>query len=248
LNEALRSGEFKPTEVQGWFYDRDGDTDTPPLKGYVDDFYARKEAEKDPPKRAMYKFLLNSISGKWIQTRKRDDVTYVDLEDETVTTACDLVAGGMFHPFIATLTTGHTRAKMHRLEHEWDAIHTATDGIFTRKKVSHAKLGRQTGLGALVNEAQGDLLLMRNKLYILYGDGPGKTMSSVYENRHVIKSAHHGYAGSLADLERMAVTGERKYTKVKPNTLRASVKSGEVTNKFVERSFTLKVGDLPKHA
>jgi hypothetical protein len=248
LNEALRSGEFKPTDVQGWFYDRDGDADPPPLKAFCDEFYARKEAETDKAKRAMYKFILNSVSGKFIQTRKRDEVTYVDLEDDTVTSACDITAGGMFHPFIASLITGHTRARIHKLEHQWDAVHTATDGIFTQKKVSHAKLGPQKGLGALVNEAQGDLLLLRNKLYILYGDGPGDVMSTVYKDRHVIKSAHHGFAGSLADLERLAATGERKYKVEKANRLRASLKSGATPNQFEQRSYSLAVGDLPMHA
>jgi len=248
LNEALRSGEFKPTEVMGWFYDRDGDPDTAPLTGFVNEFYARKEAEKDKAKRAMYKFILNSVSGKFIQTRKRDHITYVDLEDDTVTDACDLTAGGMFQPFIASLITGHTRARIHKLEHDFDAIHTATDGIFTRQKVSHAKLGRQTGLGALVNEAQGDLLMLRNKLYILYGEGPGETMSSVFDGRHIIKSAHHGFAGNVAELERLAVTGERSYKATRANRLRSSLKSGDTTNQFTERSFYLKVGDLPTHA
>lgn len=243
LNEALRSGEFKPTEVVGWFYDAERDRHDPPLRRFVAEFYARKEAETDKAKRAMYKFILNSISGKFIQTRKKDKATLVDVDAERVTDSSDLVAGGMFHPFIASLITGHTRARIHQLEHKHEALHTATDGIFTRKKVSHAK--PQKGLGALVCEAQGDLLLLRNKLYILYGDGPGKTPSAVFSNKHVIKAALHGFAGSVADLERMVVTDRRTYRAKKANRLRTSLKRGMTPNDFRLQDYSLKVGALP---
>jgi len=243
LNEALRSGEFKPTSVIGWFYDTEKDRNDPPLARFVAEFYARKEAETDKPKRAMYKFILNSISGKFIQTRKKDRATHVDIDAETVTDSSDLVAGGMFHPFIASLITGHTRARIHQLEHKYEALHTATDGIFTRKKVSHAK--PEKGLGAVVCEAQGDLLLLRNKLYILYGDGEGKTPSAVFDGKHVIKAALHGFAGTVADLEKMVIHNRRNYEKSKPNRLRTSLKRGMTPNDFRLQAYTLRVGDLP---
>lgn len=244
LNEALRSGEFKPTEVVGWFYDAEKDRNDPPLKHYVDEFYARKEAEKDKAKRAMYKFLLNSISGKFIQTRKQEKVTHVDIDGGQVTDSSDLVAGGMFHPFIASLITGHTRAKIHRLEHQYEAMHTATDGIFTQKKIT---MKPQTGLGAVVNEAQGDLLLLRNKLYVLYGEGQGEQMSSVYPGRHIVKAALHGFAGTVEDLERLVTTNTRTYSKSKPNRLRTSLKRGLTPNDFRQQEYKLHVGDLPVH-
>lgn len=248
LNEALRSGEFEATSITGWFYDADRDNHRPPLKAYVEDFYQRKEAEKDPPKRAMYKFLLNSISGKFIQTRKQDKVTYVDADDGSVTDSGDLVAGGMFHPFIASLITGHTRAKIHQLEHKYEAMHTATDGIFTQQRVPSAK-GKK--LGAVVNEAHGDLLLLRNKLYILYGEGeppsPKMSASAVFKGRYIIKAALHGFAGTVADLERLATTGVRTYKATKANRLRTSLKRGLTPNDFSVRKFRLGVGSLPVH-
>jgi hypothetical protein len=105
--------------------------------------------------------MLNSISGKFIQTRKRNKMPHYDLSADKLSSTGDLIGGGMFHPFIASLITGHTRAKMHRLEHQYRAIHTATDGIFTEQDLSGADLGK-AGLGSLVNEACGELLLMRN--------------------------------------------------------------------------------------
>lgn len=247
LNEALRSGEFKPTEIVGWFYDAEKDRDDPPLRRFVNEFYARKEAEKDKAKRAMYKFILNSISGKFIQTRKREKITHVDIDSGGVSDSSDLMAGGMFHPFIGSLITGHTRARIHQLEHKFKAMHTATDGIFTREKI---KMKPETGLGALVNEAHGDLLLLRNKLYVLYGDGPGTPEQgnvSLFEGKHVIKAALHGFAGSVADLEKLVITNTRRYKAKRVNRLRSALKSGKTPNEFREQAYVLKVGTLPVH-
>lgn len=251
LNEALRSGEFKPTSVVGWYYDAEQDRDDPPLKRFCDEFYARKEAEKDKARRAMYKFILNSVSGKFIQTRKRDRATFIDADtwdqDDAPAQAEEMVAGGMFHPFIASLITAHTRAKIHQLEHQYSALHTATDGIFTQKRVT---MKPQTGLGAVVNEAYGDLLLLRNKLYILYGEGPPpekKEASSVFAGRYIIKAALHGFAGTVADLERLVVTREKGYEAKKVNRLRTSLNRGMTPNEFRVQQYKFQVGALAVH-
>lgn len=253
LNEAMRAGEFKPTSVSGVFYDAERDNDDPPLKRFVEDFYHRKSVEKDKPKRAMYKFVLNSISGKFIQTRKNNkaSVIYVDSDVDSklkVAEEADMVAGGMFHPFIASLITAHTRARIHQLEHKYEAIHTATDGIYTQQRVSTKGLG--TGLGSLAIEGQGDLLLFRNKTYVLYGDA-GKvegTPSQTFADKVIIKYALHGFAGTVFDIERLAAHGQRHYTTKRVNRLRASVKSGATPNEFRQQSYTLKVSAyLPVH-
>lgn len=245
LNEALRSGEFRCAECIGWYYDSEKDRADPPLARYVAEFYARKEAEKDKGKRAMYKFMLNSISGKFIQTRKQNRVVHVDIDAATVSDTADLVAGGMFHPFIASLITAHTRARIHKLEHKYEALHTATDGIFTQADLS--KMKPESGLGALVNEAQGDLLLLRNKLYVLYGEGEEGGASSIFAGKHIIKAALHGFAGSVTDLEKLVISGTRRYKAVRANRLRSSLKAGDTPNEFRSRLYDLKVGELPVH-
>lgn len=246
LNEALRAGEFKPASVSGWVYDADRDPHPAPLREFVAEFYQRKESETDKGKRAMYKFILNSISGKFVQTKKRRMRTVVDVDAGSVGHAADLVAGGLFHPFIASIITAHTRARMHQLEHRYAALHTATDGLFVRGRVAPGVLGPPSGLGAVVNEAFGDLLLLRNKLYVLYGEGVHPTLpaSSVFDGRHIIKAALHGFAGSVADLERLATTEARTYTTQRANRLRESVNRGLTPNAFGMRDFRLKVGAL----
>jgi hypothetical protein len=247
LNEAIRSGEFKPTQIEGWYYDAEEDKSYPPMKDYVLDFYHRKEAEEDPPRRAMYKFLLNSLSGKYIQTRQKNRTPVFDLDAYDYVQVGDLTAGGLFHPFIAALITGHTRAKIHRIEHEIKAIHTATDGMFTR--VFPGKLASMCskGLGALVNEAFGDLLLIRNKCYILYSDEPGKKgamPSRMLRGKWIIKYAKHGFQGDVYTMERLALTGARDYWVEKRNSLRDSENRGRVANNFERRPFKLAVEEI----
>lgn len=242
LNEAIRSGEVKLTSVQGWFYDAERDHDTPPMQAYVNDFYARKEAEQDPAKRAMFKFLLNSLSGKYIQTRRRNEMPIFDSEMYDFVSAGDIVAGGMFHPFIAALITGHTRAKIHQMEHKYQALHTATDGIFTQAP-KHT-LPNETGLGALVTEAHGDLLVLRNKLYILYStEEPkkGAQRSQAFPEYFIIKAALHGFAGDVNMLETLALADAREYNVNRANTLRNSLARGWTPNKFEERDLTLRI-------
>lgn len=255
LNEAIRAGEFKPAGVSGVYYDAEKDRSDPPLRRFVEDFYERKQSEKDKPKRAMYKFILNSISGKFIQTRKSNKATviYVDSDkDESLKVAeeADMIAGGMFHPFIAAQITAHTRARIHQLEHEYEAIHTATDGIYTQQRVNPKKLGA-VGLGSLAIEGQGDLLLFRNKTYVLYADkdsGVEGTPSQSFADKTIVKYALHGFAGSVFDIERLAARGKRKYTTTRVNRLRASVKSGATPNEFRKQSYTLQVSaKLPVH-
>lgn len=256
LNEAIRSGEFRPMRVTGTFYDGDRDRSVPPLKAFVEDFYERKESATDKPMRAMYKFILNSISGKFIQTRKNNKAEIINIDDGnssllTVADEADMIAGGMFHPFMAALITAHTRARIHGVEHEYQTIHTATDGVYTQHRVDERKFGKK-GLGSLSVEGRGDLLMLRNKTYVLYGDKPADpdkpVRSQSFKGKFIIKNALHGFQGSVFDLERMVATNTRVYMTKKVNRLRASVKSGETPNDFVDRTFYLKVErDLPVH-
>jgi hypothetical protein len=244
LNEAIRSGEFKMDSIRGYYYDAEKDIQTPALRSFCDEFYARKQNEKDKVRRAGYKFILNSISGKFIQTRKRNMRAYVDVDRMEVSTAADLVAGGLFHPFIAAAITADTRARIHCLEHKYSAIHTATDGIFTlRKPAKDVTYKNATKLGQLTCDGEGTLLLIRNKCYILYGD-KGDTPSWAFEGKRILKAATHGYQGSVSQLEKLIASGKRKYTINKPNKLGESIKRGLIPNQFREREMTLKVGPI----
>lgn len=250
VNEALRSGEFHPSKITGYFYDHDKDHQASVFRHYVETFYRLKETATDPVLRYMYKTFLNSVYGKFIQTRKRGSQSFTDCDAGTTVTAHDLIAGGMYHPFIASDITAHTRARIHQLEHQYKAIHTATDGIFHQSRRS-GKSGK--GLGSITCEARGaTLLLIRNKCYVLYTEAdknrdPKKRKtfpSQVFKGKHIRKFATHGFQGGVTQLEKLIATGKRKYKVTRPNRLKEALKRKLVPNEFVEHEFTLKVGPL----
>jgi hypothetical protein len=243
LNGALKRNEIHPSKVTGWYYDKERDAQAPALRGFCDEFYARKSEESDPVLRQMWKFILNSISGKFIQTRKRGAISYTDIDADATTTAADLVAGGMFHPFIASAITAHTRSRIHDLEHKWSAIHTATDGIMTLDSRARA-VG--SGMGSITLEAKdATLLLIRNKCYVLYAAKSSKTTPSlVFKGKHILKSARHGFQGSVTELERLIASGRRQYNVSRPHRLKEAINRGLTPNEFATRTYTLKVGAL----
>lgn len=243
LNEARRAGEITLTKVWGHIYDTDRDpvTETA-FQAYCRDFYQLKSNAQDPVRRYMYKTLLNSLYGKFIQSREADDGAG----------GVEWKHGPLFHPFAASLITGHTRAVMHRLEHETCAIHTATDGVFCGKNNSPANgfdWAPQSGLGSIENEGKDcELVLLRNKLYILYSDQPADGWRSfVRPDKYVMKAAKHGFQGTIKDLEELVMHNRRKYTTERPNTLRTALRQGKTPNKFEAHELVLKVAPIKVH-
>jgi hypothetical protein len=176
----------------------------------------------------MYKIMLNGVTGKFIQTS--EDYTLIDGQLVKIQRA-----GGLYQPFIASLITGHTRSVMHPLEHRYKALHTATDGIFAPGRHAGA---RKKELGAVVDEGHGDLALLRNKLYILYSheEIPDVTYpSAVFDGRHILKCARHGFQGTVANLEQMLISAVREYKVNRPLKLKSASKSGDVPNRFVKQ-------------
>jgi DNA polymerase type B, organellar and viral. len=229
LNAAIDADECKLSDITGYTYESDKASRYSPFATYVQDFYRLKAEAKDPVMRYMYKILLNALTGKFIQTSP--DYTLVDGQLVKINRA-----GGLYHPFIAGLITGHTRAHIHALEHEYEALHTATDGIFVPGKHKGAA---KKSLGAVVSEGFGDLALFRNKLYIFYAnDKPADFNgyeSQVFDGRYILKCARHGFQGSVGALEQMLLLppDARKYKVNKPIKLKTALKTDDTPNKFI---------------
>ena len=244
LNEARRADEIRISRVHGHIYDTDKDpvTETA-FQRYVNDFYSMKSEATNEVQRYLYKVLLNSLYGKFIQSR--------EVEDDTG--GVHWKHGPLYHPFIASLITGHTRAVMHRLEHETNALHTATDGVFCGANNSPPggvfDWAPQSGLGSITNEGRDtELCLLRNKLYVLYSDSAGDGWRSfVRPDKFVAKYAKHGFQGSPKQLEELIMHNRRKYTVQRPNTLRNAIRQGRVPNKFEDYDLVLKVAPLKVH-
>jgi hypothetical protein len=244
LNAALKAHEVKLTAIKGFYYDQERDRYESPFNKFVTDFYQRKEGATDPIQRYMYKTVLNSLYGKFIQTTRKEDET----TGETI-----YEAGGMYHPFIASCITAHTRNYIHNVEHSFSAIHTATDGVFAPNSKTMArdlsafnKANETTeGLGSLKHETSGDLLLLRNKLYILYSD-KGSISSKFFKNKTIGKYALHGFQSSVYTLEELVAASRRKYQTTRPNQLRESLKSKgvKIPNNFETRDMILKIGPI----
>lgn len=235
LNEALRTREIKLTSLKGLYYDAP-DSEDRPLKRFADHFYSAKESAKDDVQKFRNKIVVNSLYGKFIQTKE----VYAD--DGSGNVIRQKVAAGMFQPMIAGTITGHTRSIMHYLEHELEAIHTATDGIYTYNHPNKLKLPKK-GLGSLKYEGSGTLALVRNKLYVLYAED-GKIFSQHFKDKMIKKYARHGFMGTLSDLEAFLAFGKRKYRINKPNTLRDALNRGLTPNEFTVREYTLKAGNM----
>lgn len=239
LNEALATGEFKPNaRIHGLCYDADNFGDAATAR-FARDFYEFKNKAEDPISRFMYKILLNSLSGKFIQTRPEDTL------DDAGNVHTQHVAGGLFQPFIAGAITAHTRAVMHQVEHAYKALHTATDGIIAadRKRMPNLGLPKK-GLGSLNVEMRGNVVLMRTKLYIGYDQEPDGLASQVFDGWNIRKYALHGFQGRVHDLEEMILSGRRWYTSLHRIGLREAVKHGTTPNDFTNRQMNLRVGPV----
>lgn len=241
LNEAILSGEIKINSLYGFYYDAKADKESSPFKSYIDEFFVKKDKAESEPERLFYKIMMNSLYGKFIQTTDHEGLKgfrelLFDIENENLSSERYIIAGGLFNPFIATLITGKVRAQIHRLEHRYKALHTATDGIFTQQKPKE-----RIGLGGEKIDCFGDLLLLRNKCYIIYGDAktakkyPKAFPSKTFKGKWILKYAHHGFYGTVHDMEKMYVNGLREYEYTKVNKLKESLRRGLTVNKFEKR-------------
>jgi hypothetical protein len=148
-------------------------------------------------------------------------------------------AGGLFNPLIAALITAHCRVRLNRLEHNYTALHSATDGIICAAK--HAPKTSDKSLGGVTIEATGDACILRPKLYIMYSKlsatGERPKVASLREGWGVEKYALHGFRGRLEDLERMLLNGVSEYEYTHVVGLKESLRSkqGWRANDFIPR-------------
>ncbi len=174
LDAAL--DEIVLESVYGYYWEPAADAINP-FADYVSFFFKKKQqTPKDDPRREMHKLLLNSLYGKLIQR--------VEKEDRMVAVA-HAQAGALFNPFWASMITGHCRARLHRLEHEYAALHASTDSILTQATT----IPTGAALGDLEVKARGTLVVLRSRLYVILNEDGG-----------LLKEARHGFHGSVNDL------------------------------------------------
>jgi hypothetical protein len=217
LDSILEHGEFDMTACHG--YAMRGPVGTGPLVRYVDTFFDLK-AKSEGALRQAAKLFLNSLYGKFFQKVPIHDIGWMLTLGEDGTEAYIekhkdsepwFEAGGLYHPPIASLITGYVRAKIHRLEHRYDAMMTSTDGFFARRAPDPADVGAY--LGGLTVE-RGSLTIWRERLYAFRAHGK------------VSKHALHGFRGSLADLLRLPLEpGTVRYLAQQMMTLKMATRA-----------------------
>jgi hypothetical protein len=187
IAEALRVGELKLEKIQGYGFKegiRAKDYQGTALQRYVATFFKLKAAAKNPGERYFYKLLQNALYGKFIQRTEDEEGLFT--------------AGSMFDPAVAALITGFVRAKIHRLEHKYGSLHTATDGFITRLKPDPADLGE--GIGQLKASRRGNVLILRNKLYLFFDEKTGE----------LVKAGLHGFQTDLGESQKQAAERLKK--------------------------------------
>jgi len=241
LNEFTRQRQGLLRTVQGYYYDEEKDKALKPMQLFVREFFKKKSEAPNKIERESAKLLLNSLYGKFIQTRVEVE-PYYDCESRTFIADTSIRAGGLFNPFIAALITGHTRARLCGLERKYSAIHSATDGIVST--VFPVSAEGKRALGDLTIEASGDALIIRPKLYIIYKRCDDKELlKSRYLPKHrIVKYALHGFRGSIEDLEKMLVSGKTEYEYTHAIGLRESLRTSlGRANDFIKRRGNLNV-------
>jgi hypothetical protein len=146
-----------------------------PFIPYVEEFYRRKQqTPKSEPLREVYKLLLNSLYGKLNQE-----------------------GSAVHNIFWAAMVTGHTRARLHGLEHEYEALHSSTDSIITQRPFTP----EPEGLGAIEVKARGRwLVLVRWNLYVLLDD-----------EHHIVADKRHAFNATAHVLLDLLRTGGDTY-------------------------------------
>jgi hypothetical protein len=212
LDAALALGEITLTRCIGWVME--GPTNVGPLVRYVDDFYALKRHAKTDTEKASAKLFLNSLYGKFFQKTPLGNVTGFDIDTlEMVTTDPeqdhDYEAGGLYHPPIASLITGYVRAKIHRLEHQYQAVMTSTDGFFAYQPPIGPEIGDELGM---LSAEIGTLRIWRERLYVF-------TPTKIKHEKDCATGcklphqtyALHGFRGKLPQLLRMPLKAGNTY-------------------------------------
>ena len=209
LKEAIKRKEIKIERCIGIVI-KEVKNSYNPIKEYVLHFYDKKtNIKKNNPLYKFYKLCLNSLYGKFIQHMVYNEAEYEVINGEIIANEKRYKAGGLFNPFIATLITGFSRAFMHNLEHKYKSIHTATDSIVTTLK----NIPVSNKLGGLSKEAEGDILIFRNKCYIMFSD--------------IIKYAKHGFHSDIETLLKMYLTNNYVYEYSRFTNIREGMKRVE---------------------
>ena len=172
--------DWHPREI-GWVCWRPSRKGPSDLARYAVSMWQRRQMAGNEVEQTLYKFLSNSLYGKFIARSPNEDGT--------------MYTGALFYPPVASWITALVRTLVIKAEFGYECLHTATDGVMTLQTIPTS-----SELGGMKLECEGPALIFRNKLY-LHWDRAGKLQ----------KMAKHGFQGNLDLLLTMLREGRRGY-------------------------------------
>lgn len=235
--------------IGGWIVIPSSRKPENPFQKFVYEFYNKKEIKGlDKGERQMYKLILNSLYGKFIQTNLNEEETlnvanvnpsFVRISDymhknkdgsiDIINNTKDkhyFISGGLFQPMIATLITGFGRAYLHRLEHKFQAIHSSTDSVkFNANRLPKEKLDsyKRKLEGNKDKGILGDVCVeVIGKCIILRN----KLYLHYNKDGIIEKQAFHGFSGHSQELLQIINTKNCDYTVRKILKVRESYRQG----------------------
>lgn len=254
--------------ISGWIVIPSKRNPENPFKKFVLEFYNKKEIKGlDKGERQMYKLILNSLYGKFIQTNLDEQLivqskvvthdminlrNYIHKNDDgsidIIANGTDkhyFIAGGLFQPMIATLITGFGRAYLHRLEHKYQAIHSSTDSVkFSADRLPIEKIEsyKRKLEGNKDKGILGDCCVeVIGKCIILRN----KLYLHYNKDGIIEKQAFHGFSGHSKELLQIINTKNCDYTINKIMKIRESFRQGYKPLVMTELKKTLDI-DLSK--
>lgn len=140
LREAIASKEVELDECVSWVWQETGAGGSP-WASFGAEVFRRRDLCTDAL-RSVYKLALVGLYGKTVQRSAVPPfppdgdayehgvpVVYCNRGAPDERRARYFRAGGLYYPVVGSLVTGMVRAAVHRVEHEYGAVHTAVDAV-----------------------------------------------------------------------------------------------------------------------
>lgn len=233
IQEAIRSKELKLDKISGYVWKPSILTDSP-LKRYVQFFWEQKnKLEKGTVQYLFAKLCLNSLYGKFVQRNPSNETTATISENFSLDVQPQMeVAGGLYHPFIGSLITSHTRSKLHKEEHNLQAIECSTDSVKSKKYLKEYSKNHYLGAMQLEHKycktcekdtKKFSAIFVRNRLNVL-----------MCQKGHVLKAALHGFWGKPEELKQMALEKRNTYEVYRMPMVREAMLHSGTTKKMFQ--------------
>ena len=216
LRAALRHGILQGATWAGYIWERGKATgDRHPFREYFSKVFAEKESHRDknPALYLYYKYLANSLTGKFVATIPQLEVGDNGLEKYRV-------PGALFNAPVGALITGAGREFLFEAEIVAKSVHGATDSLVV-PPWGNTPPGIGPNMGQLEKVVSGQFVCGRNKLYAFLGpksgdftgerkDETGKT-TKFYEGQEILKYATHAFQGTVFEFLGMILGGRKTY-------------------------------------